>query len=76
MLYGRVAQEGPTEWRLTIYSRQRSQRRVLAVVIGSMAYIQLALGAAGLGRLTEDRSWRESALIRSKPAHRHSKRSR
>jgi hypothetical protein len=77
MLYGRVKKTGADELTLTIYATGRKRRR-LAVVIGSAAYIELALAAVGLGRpaLTEHRDWRQGTFIRSQPANRHAKRFR
>lgn len=83
MLYGRVSRgswDGEDEWTLTIYSRQAARKRVrrLAVVVGSAAYIQLALAAALAGNagLAKDRDWRQSTFVSSQPAHRNTKRSR
>jgi hypothetical protein len=71
MLCGAVTREG-AEWRLTLYTvRRRRQRLVLAVVIGSAAYVQSALAAAGLGALpvlTEDGGW-EAALVSGQPSN-------
>jgi hypothetical protein len=76
MICGRVQNEGPDEWRLTLYTTRRKRRHVLAIVIGSEAYLASALRAAGLGGLAEDWGWREATLISRKPAYRHAKRSR
>lgn len=76
MIVGRIIPEGD-EWRLSIYSLQRRRKhaRLLAVVLGSLAYVQLALAALGPG-LAKDRDWRQATFVRSKPTYRHSKRAR
>ena len=77
MLYGRVVKIGGGELQLTIYASGRKRKRI-AVVIGSLAYVQLALAAVGLGgpALTEHRDWRQATFVSRQPAHRHSKRLR
>jgi len=82
MLCGRVTREGSSEWRLTLYTTSRKRRRRrLAVIIGSTAYIELALVAVGLSGLSglplpKDGHGRQSPLVGSQPAHRNTKRLR
>jgi hypothetical protein len=78
MLFGRVTRAGD-EWQLRLYTQRGKRARLLAVVVGSAAYVQLALTVAlGPGALAENRyarSGREAPLVSNKPSNRHSKRS-
>lgn len=65
----KVEREHGDEWRATVYG---PRGRRLAVVLGSLAYVERALVALGLAppiaSLVEDRDRSELALVSSKPA--------
>jgi hypothetical protein len=73
MLCGQIERDGG-EWRLTLY--EGGVRRPIAVVIGSQAYVELALAAVGLGVLPKDGDRRQGSLVGNEPAHRHTERVR